>query len=186
MQNMDSPANPSSQFPSPPVATVARPWTRVALNYGLIVGVALGVIQILLDLVSAPFFSTFGFGSWILWALGFGVAGFLAAQKTGRASAGTMGGFWAALVGGILMMVYGLILSLVSADTARIVFQQALDSNGNSLHWTLTNAQVVGISLLFFGSFFALSLGFGALFGLLGGLIGRSQSPLARQQTVAY
>ena len=155
--------------PTPPMTP-----RRIAFRQGLIFGGILGIAALVLNmcLVFAPGVGRLGFapvglysGSNVLvYLIGFAAfffAGWRAAQQTGRVDIGGLAGFWAGLVGGLVLVVIDIVLVLYSFTSFRSV--------------SAGEAASLIVSLLFLaGRDAILALLLGAGLGVLGGFIGRT------------
>ena len=165
----------------------------VALKYGLIGGIVLGIIEggiylanIYLGVqasANGTTSSVLGISllltglNFVLGLAAYFVIGILAAQKTGKVRTGTFAGMWE---GG----TYGVIVFGVSMIAFFTISLPRLLNNMPSLYASNPEAFRIGAigGGVGFGIFgIALAIGLGAGLGALGGLIGKSTSKVARQ-----
>jgi uncharacterized membrane protein len=103
-------------------------------------------------------------------------AGILASRQTGQLSTGTFAGLWTGVCYGVLNFIISLIIFLlVTFPKTLVILSTSSDFAGNPDAVRL-GVIVGGIGIELFGSLLAIGLGAGL--GALGGLIGRSSSPL--------
>jgi hypothetical protein len=100
----------------------------------------------------------------LIWIVGFLVAGAWAGREAGKISAGVLAGLFAGTFGGIIAGI-GQVVATALATT-----QQSPSNSGSSL------ILFSGFAAVFY--VMVLALGAGAGFGVLGGLIGQSISPV--------
>ena len=155
------------QFPPPPA--------RIALLYGSIAGVILGLLQSVILFASQPLMTSNGspapgqpgleflfLVSPLLWVIGFLIIGTLSAKRTGATSTGTLSGLFAGLFGGIITAI---------AQIAVSTFGRSLfPTDGADLMTTLFAETILSFYIV------AFAVGGGAGFGVLGGLIGHTIS----------
>jgi hypothetical protein len=154
----------------------------IALQRGLIFGLAQTAIAVVILLLNT-FVNTNAGLALLLAAVNFLLslaayfgAGILASRQTGQLSTGTFAGLWAGVCYGVLNFIISLLLFLqVAFPRALAILSTSPDfaSNPDAVRLGVI-AGGVGIELL--GSLLAIGLGAGL--GALGGLLGRSRSPL--------
>jgi len=150
------------------------------VQQGLIVGVALGAISIISNLITSFAHPTgaiaflIGAVFFVIALLGYAYAGYRASAITGRVGTGAIAGLIAGLIAGIIGSIVSIIL-IVSGITV------------------IANAGAVNRSVLLVGAIIgiiiglAIALGIGAGLGAIGGLIGKSRAPQGQQyQEVLY
>ena len=159
---------------STPVSLTAP--RRIARRQGLIFGGILGIVAVILNacLVIAPlgryslspgnFLSSANVFTYLLALLAFFFAGWRAAQQTGRVDMGGLAGFWAGVIGAVVVVVIDIVLVLAS------LAQDSYSMSRSSL--ALLIFSVVFIA----GRDAVLALLLGAGLGALGGFIGRTSS----------
>ncbi len=153
---------------------------RVALRYGSIFGVALGLIQSAISLVSQSLTTQNGSGASyqsiievlflvapLIWVIGFLIAGTLSAKRTGGIGIGALAGLFAGTFGGIIAAVAEIAISTFSAHSP--------SSDSQSYVLALVGEAFVSLYTII------LAPGAGAGFGALGGLIGQILSPVRSQ-----
>lgn len=156
-------------------ATMPENTGRIAFRQGAFIGVILGVVQIVLSLL-AVYLPIFGNG-WLnvaLWAGAFLLAGIQASKRTGRLGTGALAGFWTAVIAGVIALVSEILMIMTNLGILSSQIQQGLQQAG--ITQTISDETIMGMILILFGILFLLGLGWGALFGLFGGLIGRNST----------
>jgi hypothetical protein len=157
---------------------------RVALRYGSIFGVALGLIQSAISFVSQSLTTQNGSGTSnqpiieflflvapVIWVIGFLIAGTLSAKRTGGIGIGALAGLFAGIFGGIIAAV---------AEIAISTFSVQLPASGTpSATLALFGEIVVPLYTM------VLAFSAGAGFGALGGLMGQALSPVRYQPPTA-
>jgi hypothetical protein len=154
----------------------APPSGKTALQFGAIFGVSLSVLQIALVLTTLSRFiptPMFFFG---LPALAFLLAGLFAAKRTGKVSTGALAGLWSGISSILLVMAT---LFIVLLTVGHDVFVQGAMRSSVDPRYA---QQYAWLGLVIFTIIVAcLMAGCGSGLGALGGLIGKSMSPLAPQ-----
>ncbi len=149
---------------------------KVALQFGALFGVSLGVLLI----VQAVFLPSpiFVYGLPLLALL---LAGLLAAKRTGKVSTGVLAGLWSGLIGTITGMaaVFIVLLTVGHADFVSGAMRSSVDPR-----YAEQYAWIGLVIITIFLSIVMVAIGSGL--GALGGLIGKSMSPLARQAYLSY
>ncbi len=143
---------------------------QIAFEHGLLVGGVLAVIQIALYLLSGVVPVNFG-TTIIIWLTAYAVAGYLASRKTGKLSTGMLAGFFVALLAGLVVTVYVMVVVGLNIDIERQNMQELANKQKNAP--VITNQMVI-TNLL---SWYALLITLGSLLGIgtgaLSGLFGK-------------
>jgi hypothetical protein len=149
---------------------------KVALQFGALFGVSLNVL-----LIAETWFLHSPIFFYGLPVLAFLLAGLLAAKRTGKVSTGTLAGLWSGIISTIIGIA-ALIIAFLTVEHAAFV-QGALSSSADPRY----AQQYVWIGLVIFAivlSFVMAAIGSGL--GALGGLIGKSMSPMTQQPYSSY
>ncbi len=155
---------------------------KVALREGVIIALILGALHLLLIIVR----NVTGGGVvsllvslliCLVWLVAFFLAGMRASKRTALVSTGTLAGLWTGIFGGIIGFIINLVEVAISVDTRRQALQDAIEqAQYSGIHYT--NQMVIVFYALFGICLLLIGIGLGAGMGALGGLLGRSQSPL--------
>jgi hypothetical protein len=149
-------------------------------KWGAIYGVILGVIQILVSLFAPGIAKTII--DVIIWLVGFFLIGMFAARQTGRVGTGALVGLVAGLIGGIIVVIYGIIQITGNGPQITQALNQAVHTarqRGSSISLSTMHAIIVAGIVVGLIVSVAFQLGLGAGIGALGGLVGRRQAPPA-------
>jgi hypothetical protein len=168
--------------------TVSTPGSgKTALLFGALFGVCSGLVQTLCII----FLPGFGFLlSLLLCAAALLLAGLFASKRTGKVGTGTLAGLWCGLICSVIVVgVLGSIIFVMTRDPA---FMSAVMSKlqTSNLPSSVTPQQIVlymGLGMAMFGFFWvAVGVGLGAGIGAIGGVIGKSISPVAQYVQQPY
>lgn len=145
-----------------------------ALQYGLLFGVILGIIEIAFSLTLGGLGFIIGF---IIYLGLTGLAGYRASARTGKVSTGLVAGLLAGLFSSIIASLALFIFTLANIDLLRQELQQQANTFNQGIAINYTNSVVIELVVLFLviviiGSSL-LALGIGAA----GGAIGKSKAP---------
>ncbi|GHO85818.1 hypothetical protein [Dictyobacter formicarum] len=155
-----------------------------ALGHGFLFGLIQGAIQIVLGLLITNLhqpaltlpLSLVG----ILLAFFFYfLAGFQAAQSTGRVGTGAFAGLWTAIISALISLIGAYALATVNIDTFRQVGRAVLEDASRRLNQpmpTTADQFLLGAVTISGLGGFALSMIIGLLIGALGGLLGRGKT----------
>ncbi|HLV98464.1 MAG TPA: hypothetical protein VKT82_07270 [Ktedonobacterales bacterium] len=157
--------------PTPPMTP-----RRIAFRQGLLFGGGLGIAALVLNLCLGfvPYAGRFGFSpvspltgnNVLVYLIGFAAfffAGWRTAQQTGRVDIGGLAGFWAGLVGGLVLIVIDIVLVIYSYS---LTYRPSVSVS--------SVASIIVSLLLLAGRDAILALLLGAGLGVLGGFIGRT------------
>jgi hypothetical protein len=105
------------------------------------------------------------------------LAGLLAARRTGRVSTGTLAGLWAGFIGTVIAFT---VIAIALETVQHAAFISGLMSNPsvnpqNAEQTAWLGLAIIGVILVI------AAIGLGAGLGALGGLIGKTASPLAQR-----
>jgi len=153
---------------------------KIALQSGTIVGTALGFGQLVLLFLLAAIGSV-GLGfvlDTILSLAAMVLVGVWASKRSGKVATGTLAGLWA---GGSNFVVFYVILFLFFLTLDRASFMNGFTHGAGDSAQAYSSA--VGVVVFLFVILLPTSIGVGAGLGALGGLIGKSSSPV---QQMAY
>lgn len=160
---------------------------KTALLFGALFGVCSGLVQFL-----CIFFLP-GVGyllSLLLCAGALLLAGLFASKRTGKVSTGTLAGLWCGLICSVIVVgIMGVIILIMANDPAFLneVMSRVQSSN---LPSSVTPQQMVlymGIGVIILGvAWAAVGIGTGAGIGAIGGVIGKSMSPVAQYPQQPY
>ena len=168
--------------------TVSTPGSgKTALLFGALFGVCSGLVQIL----CLSFLPVAGYPlSLLLCAVALLLAGLFASKRTGKVSTGTLAGLWCGLICSVIVVgILGLMLLVMTHDPT---FMDELMSRmaSSNLPSSITPQQAtlyMGIGMVILGVFWAaVGVGTGAGIGAIGGLIGKSMSPVAQYPQQPY
>jgi hypothetical protein len=168
--------------------TVSTPGSgKTALLFGALFGVGSGIVQIL----CISFLPSVGYLlSLLLCAVALLLAGLFASKRTGKVSTGTLAGLWCGLICSVIVVgVLGLLIFVMTQNPTFMneVMSRMQDSN---LPSSITPQQIVlymGIGMVMLGCVWAaVGVGTGAGIGAIGGLIGKSISPVAQYPQQPY
>lgn len=154
---------------------------KVALQFGALFGISLSVLQIVLILTLLSRFvptSIFLIG---FPALAFLLAGLCAAKRTGKVSTGALAGLLAGVISIIIVMAVFLIALLTVGYAS---FVKGAMSSSTDPQYAQQNAWI-GLVILTI-VLLCVTAGIGSGLGALGGLIGKTMSPLSRQSYLSY
>lgn len=146
-------------------------------KWGAVAGVALGVLQILLALLSLGLLRTLI--DVIIWLVGFFALGLFASRQTGKAGTGALVGLVTGLIAGLIAVLFGVIQIAANGPQITQAINQATQSaqqqgqnlSSSAIHTIAIVGIIIGLVLTV-----AVELGLGAGIGALGGLVGRRQA----------
>jgi hypothetical protein len=149
---------------------------KVAMQYGALFGVSLGVLLIVQDwLLPSPVF-VLG-----LPVLAFLFAGLFAAKRTGKVSTSVLAGVWSGIIGTLIAMA-AVFIALLTVGHAGFV--SGARSSGVDPRYA---EQYAWAGLVFVSIILAVVMAaIGSGFGALGGLIGKRMSPMAGHPYAFY
>src|SRR6516165_6398504 len=143
------------------------------VRQALLVGVVLGVVDLLRTLIEGPNGLTattpgmLGVVAFLVAAAGFVYLGFRSAAQTARVRTGALAGLIAGLVVWAFYVVAALAVALPNQETLRRQFQAAADQAHAGIHYSAATALAAVIVSLVLAVF--LGAGVGAALGALGG-----------------
>jgi len=161
-----------------------------AVRQGLIVGVALGIILVIISLITnlvnlGTVGSILAFIFFVVALVAFGYAGFRAAAITGKTGSGAIAGLIAGVIAYLMSALVSIILAFTITDTLR---QRSLAAVGTSQQARdlITNQFVIGTAVG--GAFLSILIGLaiGAAAGAIGGVIGKGRAPQQQHQEAMY
>jgi len=162
--------------------TVSTPGSgKTALLFGALFGVCSGLVQIL----CLSFLPGAGYLlSLLLCTVALLLAGLFASKRTGKVSTGTLAGLWSGLICSVIVVgVLGLMLLVVTHNSSFMDEMMNALRNSN-MPSSITSDQAMlymGIGMIILGVIWvAVGVGTGAGIGAIGGLIGKSISPMAQ------
>jgi hypothetical protein len=162
-----------------------NPAVQQGLIFGVVVGVLFALNTILGNVVNiGAAGSIIGILFFLIELFLYALAGFRASAQTGKLSTGVIAGLLTGLIGGIIGAIVTIIVAFANADALRLRSQAIANQAHLNIHYT--NALI--ISGAFVGALvgLALAIGYGALFGLIGGAIGRRRAPQTQYQESFY
>jgi hypothetical protein len=160
---------------------------KTALLFGALFGVCSGLVQIL----CISFLPGVGYLlSLLLCAVALLLAGLFASKRTGKVSTGTLAGLWSGLICSVIVVgVLGLILLVVTHNSSFMDEMMTALRNSN-MPSSITTQQAMlymGLGMVILGVVWvAVGIGIGAGIGAIGGLIGKSMSPVAQSVLQPY
>lgn len=153
-----------------------------ALQYGLIFGVFLGLVEIAVYYLGGSLGVASLLINLILFLLITGYAGYRASTRTGRVSIGLLAGLLAGLFSSVIASLPLIVYYLSSIDALRVELQQQMAASGMSQGVTLTNSMVIASVILFMVILVIGAALVGLAAGSIGGAIGKGQAPQQPQQ----
>lgn len=168
--------------------TVSTPGSgKTALLFGALFGVCSGLVQTLC-IIFLP-----GIGyllSLLFCAVALLLVGLLASKRTGKVSTGTLAGLWCGLICSVI--VVGVLSSIIFIMAQNPAFMNEVMSRmqTSNLPPSVTPQQIVlymGLGIIMFGVVWAaVGVGLGTGIGAIGGVIGKSISPVAQSVQLPY
>jgi hypothetical protein len=155
----------------PTTTSTSSPSLRQGLLFGLILGLALAVIDVITSFVDLG-----GAGlavSSVTFLLSLAVyffAGMRASQQTGKLTTGLLAGSWAGLVSSLLSFLATLLITLTTIDAIRARLQAVAAQQHVQIQYT--NSLIIGsavvVGLLVVGFYILVGLGMGSVGGAIG------------------
>ena len=146
-----------------------------ALQYGLLFGVILGIIEIAFSLTLGGLGFIIGFFVYLVLT---GLAGYRASARTGKVSTGLVAGLLSGLFSSIIASLALFIFTLTNIDTLRQELQQQANTFNQGIAINYTNSVVIELVVLFLVIVIICSSLLALGIGAAGGAIGKSKAPL--------